>query len=182
EEAVTIAMRTQQIIAHESGAANTIDPLGGSYFVEALTNELEAEAYDYFRKIDAMGGMIPALEHGYIQNEIANSAYRHAQEVDKDERIIVGINEFKSDDPIKIPILEMDPQGYEKQVARLQQLRMNRDNEKVAQTLQALCEVCHKQENVMPYLLECARAYCTLQEITDVFRREFGVYRGPETI
>ncbi len=182
EEAVTIAMRTQQIIAHESGVANTVDPLGGSYFVEALTNELEAEAYEYFRKIDEMGGMIPALEHGYIQNEIANSAYRHAQELDKDERVIVGVNAFKNDDPITIPILEMDPQGYEKQVARLQQLRMNRDNEKVAQTLNALCEVCHKQENVMPYLLDCARAYCTLQEITDVFRREFGIYRGPESI
>lgn len=182
EEAVTIAMRTQQIIAHESGVVNTVDPLGGSYFVEALTNELEAEAYEYFRKIDEMGGMIPALEHGYIQNEIANSAYRHAQELDKDERVIVGVNAFKSDDPITIPILEMDPQGYEKQVARLQQLRMNRDNEKVAQTLNALCEVCHKQENVMPYLLDCARAYCTLQEITDVFRREFGIYRGPESI
>lgn len=182
EEAVTIAMRTQQIIAHESGVVNTVDPLGGSYFVEALTNELEAEAYEYFRKIDEMGGMIPALEHGYIQNEIANSAYRHAQELDKDERVIVGVNAFKNDDPITIPILEMDPQGYEKQVARLQQLRMNRDNEKVAQTLNALCEVCHKQENVMPYLLDCARAYCTLQEITDVFRREFGIYRGPESI
>lgn len=182
EEAVTIAMRTQQIIAHESGAANTIDPLGGSYFVEALTNELEAEAYDYFRKIDEIGGMIPALENGYIQNEIANSAYQHAKEVDKDERLIVGINAFKSDEPIKIPILEMDPQGYEKQVARLNQLRMNRDNEKVAQTLNALCEICDKQENVMPYLLECAKAYCTLQEITDVFRREFGIYRGPEFI
>lgn len=182
EEAVTIAMRTQQIIAHESGAANTIDPLGGSYFVETLTNQLEAEAYDYFRKIDAMGGMIPALENGYIQNEIANSAYVHAKEVDKDERLIVGINAFKNADPIRIPILEMDPQGYEKQVARLNHLRMTRDNEKVAQTLNALCEICHQPVNVMPYLLECARAYCTLQEITDVFRREFGIYRGPETI
>lgn len=182
EEAVTIAMRTQQIIAHESGAANTIDPLGGSYFVETLTNQLEAEAYDYFRKIDAMGGMIPALENGYIQNEIANSAYVHAKEVDKDERLIVGINAFKNADPIRIPILEMDPQGYEKQVARLNHLRMTRDNEKVAQTLNALCEICDQPVNVMPYLLACARAYCTLQEITDVFRREFGIYRGPETI
>jgi len=181
-EAVTIAMRTQQIIAHETGVANTVDPLGGSYFVEKLTNDMEAEAYAYFDKIAALGGMIPALENGYIQQEIADSAFRHAKEVDEKQRIIVGVNDFTNSDPARIPILAMDPQGYQRQVSRLQKLRQQRDNEKVGQTLAALEQASHTTENLMPYILEAVRAYATLGEITDVLRQVFGVYREKEVI
>jgi methylmalonyl-CoA mutase, N-terminal domain len=182
EHAVMLAMRTQQIIAHETGAANTIDPLGGSYFVEALTNALEAEAYDYFQKIDALGGMIPALEAGFIQQEIADSAFIHAEELRKQERVIVGVNDFVEAAPLTIPILQMDPQGYEKQVARLEKLRRERDNIRMGETLQALRDACHTTENLMPYFLDAARAYATLQEIMDVMRVEFGEYREVEVI
>ncbi|HLA44057.1 MAG TPA: methylmalonyl-CoA mutase family protein, partial [Aggregatilineales bacterium] len=118
EHAVTLAMRTQQIIAHESGVANTIDPLGGSYFVEKLTNEMEAEAYEYFESIEALGGVIPALETGFIQQEIADAAFRHAREMDERERLMVGVNEFATNEPLQIPILEMDPRGYDRQCTR----------------------------------------------------------------
>jgi len=182
EHAVKIAMRTQQIIAHETGVANTVDPLGGSYFVEHLTNQMEAEARDYFRKIDALGGMIPAVEVGYIQQEIADSAFQHMQEMERKERIMVGVNEFSDNEPLKIPILEMDPKGYEKQVARLNQLRDSRDNEKVGQALSALRHVAKGTDNMMPYILEAAKAYATLQEITDVLRAEFGIYQEKDVI
>lgn len=182
EHAVTLAMRTQQIIAHETGVANTIDPLGGSYFVEKLTNELEAEAYAYFQKIDDLGGIIPALEMGYIQQEIADSAFRHSQEMNRKERIVVGVNEFADNSPLSIPILEMDPQGYEKQCARLAKLRAERDNVALNQALEALRGACHTDENLMPRIIDAARAYATLQEITDVFRVEFGLYQEAEVI
>lgn len=182
EHAVTLAMRTQQIIAHETGVTNTVDPLGGSYFIESLTNQLEAETYDYFRQIDALGGMIPALETGYIQQEIADSAFQHAEELRTLQRRIIGVNDFADDAPLAIPILEMDPQGYEKQVARLQKLRHERDNQRVTETLEALRAACHTSDNLMPYFLDAARAYATLQEMMDVMRVEFGEYREVEVI
>jgi methylmalonyl-CoA mutase N-terminal domain/subunit len=182
EHAVTLAMRTQQIILHESGVANTIDPLGGSFYLEALTNKMEAEAYDYFRKIDAMGGMVKALEAGFIQQEIADSAYVHAREVDRKDRIIVGVNGMTEEAPLQIPILEMDPQGYTRQVQRLADLRRTRDNERVRQTLEALRNAANTEDNLMPLFLDCARAYCTLSEMTDVLRQEFGVYQEREVI
>lgn len=183
EHAVTIALRTQQIIAHETGAANTIDPLGGSYFVEKLTNDMEAEVYEYFRRIEEFGGVLPAIEAGYIQQEIADSAFRHAREMDRKERIIVGVNEYADPDAeLRIPILEMDPQGYERQVNRLKQLRETRDNERVRQTLENLRQACLGSENTMPYLIECARAYATLQETMDVMREVFGIYHEREII
>jgi methylmalonyl-CoA mutase N-terminal domain/subunit len=182
EHAVTIAMRTQQIIAEESGVANTIDPLGGSYFVEALTNETEAAVYDYFRRVEDFGGVLPAIEAGFFQQEIADASYRHQLEVDTDERTIVGVNRYNNAELPPIPILEMDPQGYERQVARLQKLRLERDNEKARETLTALRHACENNQNVMPYLIDAAKAYVTLGEITDVMREVFGVYQEPVQI
>ena len=176
EHAVTLALRTQQVIAHESGAVNTVDPLGGGYFIEALTNQTEAAVYEYFRRIEELGGVLPSIEAGFMQQEIADASYREQLAVDAKERIIVGVNEYADDTPMRIPILEMDPKGYERQVARLNALRLERDNERVGQTLAALREACQGSANTMPYLLDCARAYATLGEMVDVMREVFGVY------
>jgi len=179
EKAVTIALRTQQVIAHESGVVNTVDPLAGSYCIEALTDQMEAETRDYFRRIDALGGVVPAIERGFFQRELAESAYRYQREIDTGERIIVGVNEYALDEPIAIPILAMDPQGYERQCARLQEVRQTRDAELVQQRLQALEEAARGSENLMPHILDAVRAYCTLGEICGVFRQVFGEYREP---
>jgi len=179
EQAVTIALRTQQIIAEESGVANTVDPLGGSFFVEAQTNRLEAQAYDYFRRIDALGGVLPAIEKGFFQSEIADAAYRYQQEIDRGERKIVGVNAYQDEKPITIPILEMDPLGYTRQIERLQKLRIERDNGQVGQALDRLRLACQGTENTMPYILDAVRAYATLGEITAVMKSVFGVYREP---
>jgi len=179
EKAVTIALRTQQIIAHESGVANTVDPLAGSYCIEALTDQIEREVREYFRKIEALGGVIPAIEKGFFQRELAESAYRYQREIDTKERIIVGVNEYVLDEPLEIPLLKMDPQGYERQCARLQRVRATRDNELVGQRLKALEEAARGTENLMPYILDAVRAYCTLGEICGVFRKVFGEYREP---
>jgi methylmalonyl-CoA mutase N-terminal domain/subunit len=175
--AATIALRTQQIIAHESGVANTVDPLGGSYFVEKLTNDLEEEAYAYFRRVEDFGGVLPALEAGFFQQEIADSAFRFQQEVDAGERTIVGVNDYQDDKPLQIPILAMDPQGYERQAARLDDLRRTRDHDAVQRALERLRNAARGAENMMPHILDAARAYATLSEITDVLRQEFGTYR-----
>ncbi|MGD8595528.1 MAG: methylmalonyl-CoA mutase family protein, partial [Anaerolineae bacterium] len=182
EYAVKIALRTQQLIAHESGVVNTVDPLAGSYFVEDLTNRMEEETYAYFAKIEALGGVIPALEKGFFQREIAEAAYRYQQEIDSQQRVIVGVNEYAEDEPVRIPLLEMDPEGYERQVARLQRIRHKRDNEQVGATLDALREAAQGTENTMPYILDCVRAYATLGEIMGVFRQAFGEYREPTII
>jgi len=179
EHAVTIALRTQQIIAEETGVTNTIDPLGGSYFLETLTNQTEKAVYDYFRRIDEIGGVLPAIEHGFFQQEIADASYRNQMELDKDERTFVGVNKYISEDPPAIPILEMDPAGYQRQVNRLNQLRHERDNEKVQASLNALRRATENHENVMPYLIDCAKAYATLGEMTDVMREVFGLYQEP---
>ncbi|MBN8637562.1 MAG: methylmalonyl-CoA mutase family protein [Anaerolineae bacterium] len=179
EHAVTLALRTQQIIAHETGVVNTVDPLGGSYFVEALTDQTEKAVYDYFRRIDELGGVIPALEAGFIQQEIADASYRHQVEMDSQQRVIVGVNEYVSEDAPGIPILQMDPRGYERQCARLAQLRLERDNERTSQALAALKTACAGTENVMPYLLDAARSDATLGEIIQVMRQVFGVYHEP---
>ncbi len=179
EKAVTVALRTQQVIAHETGVANTIDPLGGSFFVEALTDRIEKQAYDYFKQIESFGGVIPALEAGFFQREIAEASYRYQREIDEKRRTIVGVNEYLSDEPIAIPILEMDPNGEQRQNARLQELRRTRDNEKVGATLAALREAARGTQNLMPCILEAVKAYATLGEITDVFREVFGVYQEP---
>ena len=176
EHAVTIALRTQQIIAEESGVANTIDPLGGSYFVEARTNHMEREAYGYFRRIEDLGGVIPAIEKGFFQGEIADAAYRYQREIDQGSRRIVGVNAYQEDKPLSIPILKMDSAGYEKQVQRLADLRRRRDSARVGQTLDRLRIAAHGTENTMPFLLDAVRADATLGEIVELMKEVFGVY------
>jgi methylmalonyl-CoA mutase N-terminal domain/subunit len=182
EYAVKIALRTQQIIAHESGVTNTIDPLGGSFFVEAMTDRIEAQAREYFRQIEHLGGVIPALKAGFFQREIAEAAYRYQKEIDEKQRVIVGVNEYVEDEPLTIPILAMDSEGERRQIERLRRLREERDNEKVGATLAALREAAHGTENLMPFILDAVRAYATLQEITDVFREVFGIYQEPAIV
>jgi len=179
ESAVCIALRTQQIIAHESGVANTVDPLAGSYFVEALTNRMEEEAYEYFRKIESLGGMLGAIERGFPQREIAESAYRYQREIDTGQRTIVGVNDYLTEEPMTIPLLEIDREGERRQRERLARVRRERDNELVSQRLEALREAAQGTENLMPYILDAVRAYATLGEICGVFREVFGEYREP---
>jgi methylmalonyl-CoA mutase N-terminal domain/subunit len=182
EHAVTIALRTQQIIAEESGVTNTVDPLGGSFFVEAQTDRIEQQAYDYFRRVEEMGGVIPAIEKGFFQSEIADAAYRYQREIDRGIRKIVGVNAYAEKKPLTIPILEMDPQGYERQVNRLQELRRTRDNGRVGQALDRLRIALQGTENTMPCLMECVHAYATLGEIIQVMKEELGVYEEPTMI
>lgn len=176
EEAVTVALRTQQIIAEESGVANTVDPLGGSYFVEKLTNDLEEETYAYFRQIEAMGGVLPAIEAGFFQREIADAAYRYQREIDAGQRTIVGVNGYTNTEPVNIPILHMDPAGYERQLAQLDHLRRTRDHDTVQRALDDLRTAAEGSANVMPHLIAAANADATLGEITDVMREIFGIY------
>ncbi len=182
EKAVTIALRTQQVIAEESGVTNTVDPLGGSFFVEAQTNRIEAEAYDYFHRIEALGGVLPAIEKGFFQQEIADAAYRYQREIDEGERKIVGVNAYEDHKPLEIPILEMDPQGYERQVSRLEEIRKRRDSGAVGQALDNLRLACQGTENTMPCLMDAVRAYATLGEIIGVMKDVFGKYEEPTWI
>jgi methylmalonyl-CoA mutase N-terminal domain/subunit len=179
ELAARVALRTQQIIAHESGVANTVDPLAGSYFVEALTSRMEKGAYQYFDKIEKLGGVIPAIERGFFQREIAEAAYRYQQEIDTHQRTVVGINEYVSQEPLTIPILEMDPEGERRQLERLARVRRERDNVAMEERLSALRDACQGTENLMPYILDAVRACCTLGEICGVLREVFGEYREP---
>jgi methylmalonyl-CoA mutase N-terminal domain/subunit len=182
EHAVTIALRTQQILAEESGVANTIDPLGGSFFVEARTNHMEREAYDYFRRIDDLGGVIPAIEKGFFQSEIADAAYRYQREIDEGSRKIVGVNAYQEDKPLSIPLLEMDAEGYKRQLERLAELRRARDNGRVGQALDRLRIAAQGTENTMPYLMDAVRAYATLGEIVALMKEVFGVYEESTVI
>lgn len=182
EKAVTIALRTQQIIAYESGVANTVDPLGGSYFVEALTDRMEREAQAIFDAINAQGGVIAAIRNGYFHREIADAAYRYQQEIDRGERIIVGVNAFQDDEPLEIPILQMDPEGEKRHLERLNRVRRERDQELVSRRLAELRAAAHGNENMMPAILNCVRAYCTLGEMCDVLREVFGVYQQDTVI
>ncbi|MGE5620728.1 MAG: methylmalonyl-CoA mutase [Sphingomonadaceae bacterium] len=176
EEAARIALRTQQIIAHESGVTNTVDPLGGSYFVEALTDRTERAVREYFRRIDELGGAIPAIEKGFFQREIADSAHRYQREIDEGKRTIVGVNDYRSEEPPRIPLLKMDPEGERKHLARLGRVRRARDNAWVTRCLDDLRRVAAGSGNTMPYIIEAARAYATLGEIVGVFREVFGEY------
>lgn len=182
EHAATIALRTQQIIAEESGVANTIDPLGGSFFVEAQTDRIEKQAYDYFRRIKELGGVLPAIEKGFFQSEISDAAYRYQREIDNQTRKIVGVNAFQEDKPLSIPLLEMDPNGYKRQVDRLKEVRHNRDNGRVGQSLDSLRIACQGSENTMPYIMETVHAYATLGEIIAVMKGVFGTYEEPTWI
>jgi methylmalonyl-CoA mutase N-terminal domain/subunit len=176
EKAARLALRTQQVIAHESGIANAVDPLGGSWLVERLTDETEAEAEAYFRRIEDIGGVLPAIESGFFQREIADASFRYQREIDTRERTIVGVNDHVMDEPLEIPILDMDPEGYERQVRRLQEVRRTRDNRETSRTLRSLDAACRSGANVMPHLIDAVNADATLQECCDVMRSVFGVY------
>jgi methylmalonyl-CoA mutase, N-terminal domain len=175
EFAATIALRTQQIIAHESGVTNTVDPLGGSYFVEALTNEVERGAWDYIEKIDAFGGMVAAIERAYPQREIAEAAYRYQTAVDRKEKIVVGVNDFTAEEK-PIEILQIDETVAHRQAERLRKLRAERSSEEVKRRLNALRKAAEGEENLMPYLFDAVKAYATLGEMCDALREVFGVY------
>ncbi|HEY44707.1 MAG TPA: methylmalonyl-CoA mutase family protein [Anaerolineae bacterium] len=179
EYAATIALRTQQFLLEESGVANTIDPLGGSFFIEAMTDRMEIQAREYFRRIDELGGVLPALEVGFFQREIHEAAYRYQREIDQGQRNIVAVNAYLDDAPLKIPLLELDPEGYKRQVERLEELRRTRDNGAVGQKLDRLRIACQGTENTMPFILEAVHAYATLGEIIDVMREVFGTYEEP---
>ena len=174
EDAVTIALRTQQIIAHETGVTNTVDPLGGSYFVEALTDRLEAEAYAYFREIERVGGVLRAIEDGFFHREIAEAAYRYQRECERKERIIVSVNEYRSGEPDKIRLLEMDAEGERRHLERLSGVKDRRDGAAVERTLSALRDAAASDRNVMPYLLEAVKSYATLGEVMDALRETWG--------
>jgi methylmalonyl-CoA mutase N-terminal domain/subunit len=182
EHAVTIALRTQQILAEESGVSNTVDPLGGSFFVEAMTHKIEAQAREYFRQIEDLGGVLPAINAGFFQREISEAAYRYQREIDNQTRHIIGINKHAEKTPLSIPILEMDPEGHKRQVDRLEKLREERDSGAVGQALDKLRLACQGTENTMPHILEAVHAYATLGEIIDIMRQEFGTYEEPTWI
>jgi len=178
EEAVRVALRTQQIIAHESGATNTIDPLAGSYYVEALTNEMEQKASEYIQKVDDMGGAIVAIEKGFFQKEIADSSYKYQIEIDEKKRTIVGVNDYQIEkEKYPIELLRVDPKVEKEQIANVNSLRRMRNKRKVEETLDKLQRSAEKDENLMPSIIEATKAYATLGEISDVLRKVYGEYK-----
>jgi len=180
EKSVRIALRTQQIIAYESGVTDTIDPLGGSYYIEWLTDHIYDEALKYIEKIQKMGGMMRAIERGYIQKEIADAAYKYQREIEEGKRIIVGVNKFQTDEPLEVEILKVDPSIREKQIERLKKLKKERDGRKVEEALDKLRNAADsEEENLMPYIIDAHRHLATLEEVTDVLREVWGEYRAP---
>jgi methylmalonyl-CoA mutase N-terminal domain/subunit len=179
EDAVTIALRTQQIILNESGVANTIDPLGGSYYVEWLTNELESEALRYIERIDSLGGMVTAIEKGYPQREIAASSYRFQRQLEEGERRMVGVNQNVQDEPGRVPMLRIDPEIQRIKCASLARVKAERDAAKLAPLLSAVRDAARSGKNLMPPIIESAKAYATEQEICDILREELGTYTDP---
>src|SRR5205809_3180078 len=179
EKAVLIALRTQQVIAHESGVVNTVDPLGGSYFVESLTDETERATMDYLNRIDALGGVLACIQNGFFQREIAESAYRFQQEIDQHRRTIVGVNDYVIEEDIKVSTLYIDRVGERAHLERLKRVRLERDNTAVKRSLENLRRVAEGTENTMPAIMEAVKSYATLGEIMDVFRTVFGEYMEP---
>jgi methylmalonyl-CoA mutase N-terminal domain/subunit len=178
EDSVTIALRTQQLIAHESGVDRVVDPLAGSYFVEYLTDEMEKRAFDYIRRIDELGGIIRAVEEGYPQKEIGESAYQHQRQVEDGERLIVGLNAFKSKGDAPIKLLKIEEQVAHEQIERLKQVKAERDSAAVATALAKVEAACRDEKlNLMPPVIEAVKAYATLGEVSDVFRKVWGQYR-----
>jgi methylmalonyl-CoA mutase N-terminal domain/subunit len=177
EEAAKIALRTQQIVAFESGTADTVDPLAGSYFVESLTDQVEAEAWKLIEAIDAMGGSVEAIESGFMQEEIARSAYQYQKDIEQETKIIVGVNKFKTADNEKIPGFKIDDSIQKMQTDQLNVLKQKRNNDAAQASLSKLATVAKSTENLMPTVLECVENYCTLGEIADVLRNEFEEYR-----
>jgi methylmalonyl-CoA mutase, N-terminal domain len=179
EKAVQIALRTQQIIAHETGVINTVDPLGGSYFVESLTDKMEEGANEYFARIDELGGVVPAIEQGFFQREIADAAFHYQRQLETHEKVIVGVNDFVTNAGEEIPILKIDPDIERGQVARLAEVKAARDNSLVDRRLQSLREAAGRRENSMSYILEAVRAYATVGEITNAMKAVYGTWREP---
>jgi methylmalonyl-CoA mutase N-terminal domain/subunit len=178
EEAATIALRTQQILAEETGVTNIIDPLAGSYFVEALTGRMVEEALEYIQKIDDMGGMLAAIEKGYPQMEIAEAAYHYQKLIDEGRKVAVGVNKYVTDHP-PVTIWKMDPEIERRQLKRLREVREMRNGQKVRDHLNELGEAAERDENLMPHIINAVREYATIQEICDVFREVFGTYTDP---
>jgi len=178
EDAVITALRTQQIIAHESGVTNTVDPLSGSYFVEYLTNKMEEEATGYIERVDAMGGAMAAIQKGFYQKEIADSAYKYQREVESKKRIVVGINEYVTETMTPIKLLKMDPRAEGKQVERLREVKQKRDGKKVKEALEKLGKAAEGDENLMPLIFEAVKAYATNEQISDTLRHVFGEYEA----
>jgi methylmalonyl-CoA mutase N-terminal domain/subunit len=182
EDAVTLALRTQQIIAEESGVPAVADPLGGSYFVERLTSQVEEAAMAYIEKIDEMGGIVRAIEEGYPQREIANSAYQFQKQVDAKERIIVGVNKYRDpseEEKDQIPILKIDPEVEKRQIAEVKRFRAARDQGAAARALEGVAQACASDGNIMVAVLEAVRKHVTLGEVCDVFRKSFGEHHDP---
>jgi len=178
EEAATIALRTQQILAEETGVANTIDPLAGSYFVEALTHQMEEHAWEYIRKIDEMGGMVAAIERGFPQAEIADSAYKYQKQIDSCEKAVVGVNKYATEHP-PIMIWRMKPEIEERQLRRLREVKQTRSNQKVREHLNQIRIASQNGGNLMPHIINAVKEYATIQEICDVWRDVFGRYSDP---
>jgi methylmalonyl-CoA mutase N-terminal domain/subunit len=176
DKAARLALRTQQLLAYETGVANTVDPLGGSYFVEALTDEMERQAENYFKRIEELGGVIPAIEAGFFQKEIADSAFRYQQELEQKRRLVVGVNEFKVDEEEPIEILRIDPKLESEQVARVREVRKKRDQGRCSAALTQLRKAATGTDNLMPYILEAVRAYATEGEIMNTMVEVFGTY------
>ena len=178
EDSVQLSLRTQQILAFESGVSDVVDPLGGSYYVESLTNELESQALDYIKRIDELGGAVEAIEQGFQAREIGDAAYKHGQEVDSGDRTIVGVNQFATEEPAIEGLMRVNEEAAKDQVQRLEKLRNKRDDRKVKGSLERLRQVAQTEDNTVPAILECVENYCTLGEISQVFREVFGEQDG----
>jgi methylmalonyl-CoA mutase N-terminal domain/subunit len=176
EEAVRLALRTQQIIAHETGVTNTIDPLGGSYFVEALTDRMEQHAYDYFRRIDELGGMVQAVKNGFPQREIADAAFKLQQQIDAGRQVVVGVNAYTDGDDAQTPILRIDPALERRQIDKLRAVKADRDTATLERTLAELKAAAHSERNLMPLLLDAARAHASEGEIVHALQEVWGDY------
>jgi methylmalonyl-CoA mutase N-terminal domain/subunit len=182
EKAVKIALRTQQIIAHESRVTNTVDPLAGSYFIETLTKQIEDEAMKYIKKIDTMGGILTAIERGYVQREIADSAYKYQRAIDKGEKIVIGVNKYRDNGEAHIETLKVNPEAEDKQKRRLEKLKKERDNKRVKEALAEIKRVAKSKENLMPVVLDAVKNYVTLGEICIVLKEVFGEYRPTQIL
>jgi len=180
EKAVRIALRTQHILAHESGVTNTVDPLAGSYFIESLTSKIEKEAMEYIERLDEMGGVLAAIESGYIQREIAEKAYEYQRDVEERKKIIVGVNKYEIDESTTLETMKVDPAIEEKQKTQLGLLKASRDKDMVEHVLKRLEMAARSDENLMPVIIEAVKSYATLGEISDVLRDRFGEYRAME--
>ncbi|MFN3535224.1 MAG: methylmalonyl-CoA mutase family protein, partial [Desulfatiglandales bacterium] len=182
EEAVQVALRTQQLIAYETNVCDTVDPLGGSYYIESLTEEIVKRAEDYIKRIDEMGGAVKAIEKGFIQREIQDSAYKYQKEIEEGLRTVVGVNRFKVEERLNTRILRVDPKVREVQIERLRELKGQRNNQEVERSLKRLKETAEGEENLMPAIYEAVKSYATLGEICGVLREFFGEYQPTVTI